>query len=311
MLQSADPDGVTMLGHRIVLRWKGASPPGPDWHARWRDLLAPWCNLTVPSPVACVFARGCDALPAVETAPVTFLVVGPHPQAPDAFVIIADPPPGAAPSEVRPAWNQDTLLRELERLAFTVAVARSPFSLIAHAGAVSRNGAALVLPALSGAGKTTLAYGLGARGWLPLCDDVCPFEEADGALVALGCPRCGHLNLRSEGVLRQAGIGLEGPVAGLNEYFRPTRWGQPAPVRAIVVPRFEAGVALTVETLTMAEGAAALYSATFPRERVSHRDEWAACVRLGAQAPAFRLTYGSLDSALAGIDTITQAIHIG
>ena len=40
-----------------------------------------------------------------------------------------------------------------------------------HAGAVQRNGAALLLPGDAGRGKSTLSAGLAARGFEMLCDD--------------------------------------------------------------------------------------------------------------------------------------------
>lgn len=208
------------------------------------------------------------------------------------------------------AHGEDALLREVERLAFEAAVTFSDLSLIVHAGTVSRNGGALILPATSGAGKTTLTYGLALRGWLPLNDDICPMREESRAFVALGCPRCGHLSVGSELRVRGGGIDLEGPVADVSCYFRPVRWGEPAPVRAIITPRYQAGAEVSIAALTQAEGAAALYGSTFRRERVSRHDEWAAALRLGSRVPAFSLTYGSLDSALAGMDTITEALHI-
>jgi len=52
-----------------------------------------------------------------------------------------------------------------------VATARSGGLCVVHAGALSRNGSALLLPGDAGYGKSTLSAGLAARGFEMLCDD--------------------------------------------------------------------------------------------------------------------------------------------
>ncbi|HEX6800287.1 MAG TPA: hypothetical protein VF116_21420 [Ktedonobacterales bacterium] len=281
-----------ILDHLIALRINAPLQDETAWMQRWLELTVYGCTAGDKSQ-----------------ADATTLVVRPSKYT-GAFTVREEYPAGQATARSQTyARDEDELLRKVEWLAYDAAVGRAAFPFIIHAGAVSRDGVAMVFPAASGAGKTTLTFGLAARGWLPLCDDICPLDErADGTFVAVGCPRCGHLNLHSEGILRRAGVELDGPVAGLSGYYRPMHWGQPAPVRAIVVPHHQEGAALCVEALTQAEGAAALYGATFRRERISRRDEWAAARRLAVQVPAFRLTYGSLDSALAGVDTITTTV---
>lgn len=299
MTSPSASERVTIFGHEITMRWQGPPSAETPWRASMRQLLEPWA--------------GDSSGRAVRTSPcdVTTITLQPHPTRLRAFLVTAHPSPGANQREPAEARDEYALVREVERLAFEVAIARSSYPLIAHAGAVSRDGAALLFPATSAAGKTTLTYSLALRGWLPLTDDICPLREEDGAFTVVGCSRAGHLDLGTEHLLREAGIQLEGPVAGLDGYFRPARWGESAPVRAIITPRYQADANLTIEALTMAEGAGALYSATFQRERVSHHDEWLAALRLGRQVPSYRVTYGSLDSALAGIDTISTALGLG
>src|SRR5487761_1994156 len=293
-----------LLGHRGSVRIDQAQVSEAEWSARWISLLAPWLAPERNSEAAFLATAGADA-PDVPEAHTLFTV---HPQVGERpFTITEHYPPGTAlPGLPAYANSMNALLHVVERLVFESAIARSAYPLIVHAGAVSRNGAALVFPALSDAGKTTLTYSLALRGWLPICDDICPVSEGESGFVAVGCPRCGHVSIGSELLLRKAGVELEGPVAQLNRYFRPLHWGKPAPVRALVVPHYREGATLAIEALSQAEGAAALYGATFQRERISRHDEWTAAVRLGRLAPAFSLTYGTIDSALAGIDTITR-----
>jgi hypothetical protein len=310
MPQRAAGECAPLLTHLVVLRPEVAPRHELSWYARWRNLLAPWLDpARVPSAARLVVDAA--AIPPRLPLPLgpTHLIVQELSTQPCGFQVTEEYLSGATVREPSLVASEDALLREAEWLAFRAATARSVYPLVLHAGAVSRDGLALVFPAVSSAGKTTLTYGLEPCGWLPLCDDICPLQErADGTFVAVGCPRCGHLSPRSEALLCAAGVDLEGPVAGLQGYFRPTQWGAPASVRAIVVPRFQEGAALCVEALTQAEGAVALYGATFQRERVSRHAEWVAALRLATRVPAVSLTYGSLDSALAGIDTITHAL---
>lgn len=297
-----------LLGHRVSVRIDQAQVDEAEWTARWTALLAPWLAPERNAAAALLASAGADA-PDVPEAHTLFTVhpwVGERP-----FTITEEYPPGTEiPGLPAYANSMNALLRVVERLVFESAIARSAHPLIVHAGAVSRNGATLVFPAVQDAGKTTLTFSLALRGWLPLCDDICPFAEDESGFVAVGCPRCGHVSIGSELLLRKAGVELEGPVGRLNRYYRPLHWGQPAPVRALIVPHYQEGAALAIEALTQAEGAAALYGATFRRERVSRHDEWAAAARVGRQTPAFSLTYGSIDSALAGIDTITRSCNL-
>ncbi|MDE3230408.1 MAG: hypothetical protein KGO05_11040 [Chloroflexota bacterium] len=301
------PATPNLLGHRVSVRIDQAGVNGAEWSAQWTALLAPWLAPERNPEAALLAAAGAEEpdSPQARTVLTVHPWVGERP-----FTISQQHPPGTEiPGLPDYANTTAALLRVAERLTFESAIARASFPLIVHAGAVSRNGATLVFPAVSSAGKTTLTLSLAKSGWLPLCDDICPFTEADGQFIAVGCPRCGHVSIRSELLLRGLGVELEGPVAQLSRYFRPARWGAPAPVRAIIAPRYREGAPLKIEALTQAEGAAALFGATFQRERVSRHDEWAASARLARLAPAFALTYGSLDSGMAGVDTIANAIQ--
>ena len=136
-----------------------------------------------------------------------------------------------------PMRTEDEVAQVVEWLAYSAAVRHSDLPLILHSGAVARNGVAVLLPNASGAGKTTLTLALAARGWLPLTDDICPLVARGGELMATGCRRCCHLSSPSLAVLQSYGIALEGPLGGLSLYYRPKVWGEPAPVRGIVIPQ--------------------------------------------------------------------------
>jgi hypothetical protein len=200
--------------------------------------------------------------------------------------------------------DEEHIARILEWRAYSEAVRHSDMPLVLHAGAVARHGGAVLLPNLSGSGKTTLTLALDSRGWLPLTDDVCPLGERDGELVAIGCQRCCHVSESSMAALRAEGIDLEGPVGGMEGYYRPRRWGEPAPVQAIVIPRYSAHVATTLAPITQAECLARLANVTFEQEAAPTREKRRTAARLAARVPAFTLTYSALGEALDAFETL-------
>ncbi len=196
--------------------------------------------------------------------------------------------------------------RQVEWGLFAAAVYDAPLPLCLHAGAVARDGGVLLLPAESGAGKTTLTLALAARGWLPLTDDLCPLDERDGAMVALPCPRCCHVSHASQAALAARGVALDGPVGGVAEYYRPLAWGQSAPLRWIVAPRYEAGAPLAIEPLSQAATAALILHGSFTHAGRGGRDQWPAALAIGREVRGYRLTYSDLAAAFDAIDAIAR-----
>jgi hypothetical protein len=208
-------------------------------------------------------------------------------------------------------YHEDALLRDVEWRLYAGCAAESPARLIIHTGAVARDGMALLLPGVSGAGKTTLTYALAARGWQTLTDDLLALDtspdDPDGELLALPSERCGHVSLRTLEMLAEVGVALEGPVAGLVGYHRPYEWGEATPVRFVIAPQYQAGAACAVTPLTQAETAALLMKASFAQRRVDYHQQWQAAVRVAAQTHGWRLTYGRLSDAFDAIDQLTAA----
>lgn len=207
-----------------------------------------------------------------------------------------------------PLHTEEQAARFLEWLAYSVAVRHAELPLTLHSGAVVRNGVAVLLPNVSGAGKTTLTLALAARGWLPLTDDVCPLVECDGELVAIGCRRCCHLSEASLAILQAEGIALEGPVAGLSDFYRPQDWAEPAPVRGIVIPRYIAGSPTLFAPITQAECLGQLTGMTFAQDTIPAHERRRTAARLAARALGFTLTYSALDEALDIFETLEARI---
>jgi hypothetical protein len=216
------------------------------------------------------------------------------------------------PGEQPFSWrHEDALVQELEWRLFAASAAESPAPLMIHAGAVARNGVALLLPGVSGAGKTTLTYALAARGWRTLTDDLLATSGApgspDGELLALPCERCGHVSPQTQNLLTELGVSLEGPVGGLVRYFRPRMWAEAAPARFVIAPQYQAGAASAATPMTQAETAALLMQASFSQGRVRYHQQWQAAVRMAAQTRGWRLMYSSLNDAFDMIEQLTAA----
>ena len=194
--------------------------------------------------------------------------------------------------------TEEQVAQFLEWQVYTVAIRHADAPLTLHAGAVARRGAAVLLPNVSGAGKTTLTLALAARGWLPLTDDVCPIVEEDGELVAVGCRRSCHLRMPSPELLASLGVAVEGPLGGLSYYYRPRRWGRPAPVKAILFPRYSQDAPTTLLPLNQAECLGQLATLNFKEVPVPAYERRLTAARLAGRVPAYRLTYSSLDEAL-------------
>jgi hypothetical protein len=198
----------------------------------------------------------------------------------------------------QPLSDDEQLVPHLEWLAYSAAIYHADVSLLLHAGAVVRDGIALLLPNASGAGKTTLTLALATRGWLPLTDDVCPLIEQDGELVATGSRRCCHLRLPSQDLLRTMGVPVEGPLGGVSYCYRPERWGEPAAVRGIVIPRYRDDVPTSLTPITQAECMARLAALSFDQGSRTRYEQRLSAARLAARVPAFELTYTSVALAL-------------
>jgi hypothetical protein len=175
----------------------------------------------------------------------------------------------------------------------------------------ARDGMALLLPGVSGAGKTTLTYALAEHSWRTLTDDLLALDTApadpDGELLAQPCARCGHVSPRTLELLAEVGVSLEGPVAGLVEYYRPHIWGDAAPVRYVIAPQCQRDAACALTPLAQAEVAALLMKASFFQRRVDFHQQWQAAIQTAAQTRGWRLSYGSLRDALDGIDQLTTS----
>lgn len=179
--------------------------------------------------------------------------------------------------------------------------------LVMHAAVVADGDRALMLPGSPGAGKSTLCASMVfSEQWRLLSDELAILDPASGALVAHPRP----VNLKNESIDIVAGF------AGttLGPAVRDTRKGtvahaacpetstlsadQPATVRWVVFPRFEAGGEPHFEEITRAEAFALISEQSFNRERMGRVGFDALCELL-AGARCYEATYGSTADGIA------------
>lgn len=174
-----------------------------------------------------------------------------------------------------------------------------------HGGASALGDRAVLLPAAAGSGKSTLCAWLAARGFTPLGDDLIALAAPDGKVVPWPVP----ITLKQGSWAPLAGIWPDLaalPVESVLDRavrFLPTgddAWtAAPAPVAAIVFPRFKAGAPAA---LTALAPFAALERLLSDRVWLGHppsRDGVAAFLDWLRPLPCYALDYGELAAAEA------------
>jgi len=184
--------------------------------------------------------------------------------------------------------------------------------LLLHAGAVERDGFALVLPAMPGSGKSTLTAALSQRGWRLLSDEFGAYDPSVGMFQAVLKP----IALKNESI---AAVRRFAPGAVIGPEFPKTRKGTVAHVApnsdavmrcsecarpgAIVLPRWEAGASSRLEPLTQSSVFPALAFNAFNYSLLGG-DGFRSVVRLVRQCLSWQLVYGDLEEALGALESI-------
>jgi len=214
---------------------------------------------------------------------------------------------GARPFEPFPA---DTALPLFEWGVNWMIGTRLHHRLLLHAGAVARNDLAILMPAVPGAGKSTLTSALASRGWRLLSDEFAAIETDTGQVWPLIKPP----------VLKNESIGVFGrfaPQVSLGRVYPATRKGdvahvaplpdavqarhRPARPVAIVLPYWQADAPAVLQPISPAMACSALAFNAF-NYRISGESGFRAVARLARDASTWQLTYGQLEDAVSCLD---------
>jgi Coenzyme PQQ synthesis protein D (PqqD) len=184
---------------------------------------------------------------------------------------------------------------------------------ILHASAVGVDGRCVVLCGERGAGKSTLAASLVAAGAAFVTDDYAPLEQASWCVwpvpFAPGIKRGSWRTLRgrypdlyARPVHKLAGLQIR--YLDLDR-ARVAPLDRGLPVAALVFPRYEAGAPLRQRRISPAEALANLCHA---RSLLDRQPEiLAETLRWIESVPAYRLSYGDLDGAIARVWSLLGA----
>jgi len=223
-----------------------------------------------------------------HAVPTEHIRIVPHAEAPGWSVELGG-------QEVMSTSDPDRLLTYLDWLAVAQALEATSDVAVFHAAALVRDGVVVLLPAKSGAGKTTLTLGLMQRGWEPLTDDIVIVDRA--TLQVSAFPRCFHVDDATKALLIDPSL-IEWP-AQLAGYARPSRWAEGAyrPHTIVVVERCVTCPS-SRSPILQAEAAGALVASAI-RNRLPKTEVVRIAAGLVAGARSFvRLRNGHLDGAL-------------
>jgi HprK-related kinase A len=179
--------------------------------------------------------------------------------------------------------------------------------LVIHAAVVEKEGAAVILPAPPGSGKSTLCAALVARGWRLLSDELTLVRLNDGRIDPV--PRPVSLKNASIDVIRAWApeAQISPPVAdtlkGTVAHMRPpgdsvTRAMEPAAPAWIVFPKWRAGAAAELVPVPQARAHLRLAENAFNYSLLGAAGFGAAAGLVDATR-TFDFSYGALDDAMA------------
>jgi HprK-related kinase A len=188
--------------------------------------------------------------------------------------------------------------------------------LMIHAAVVERNGRALLLPAPPGSGKSTLCAALVARGWRLLSDELALIDRNSGRLVPVPRP----ISLKNDSIAAIAGfwhdasIGppihdtVKGTVAHATPPLSSVRASHTMADPAwIVLPRYRAGAAMTLTSLSRAAAFMKLVESAF-NYSILGREAFSMLAAVVERCACFDFTYdGDLGAAVAKFDDLADA----
>jgi len=201
----------------------------------------------------------------------------------------------------------DATLAHLHFEAVEASYRTMPTLAVIHGAAVMAPVGAVLLVGQAGAGKSTLAAALAARGFRYLADDVCPID-ARGRLVPVPssqCVKAGSWAVLDHDYPVLAQLAVRERLGHKVKYLppvvsTPTDWSRPYSIAAVVFSRYGETSKSSMAPLSNAQKVAALATSGSLRGNVDAAalDQWIDAV------PAYRLTYATSDEAAAMLATL-------
>jgi HprK-related kinase A len=187
--------------------------------------------------------------------------------------------------------------------------------LMIHAGIVEKHGAAFILPAPPGSGKSTLTAGLISRGWRLLSDELALIDPSSGLVFPIARPVA--LKNESIDVIRNFIPGaIIGPVAwhktkGTIAHLKPPadsveRFNEPALPQCVIFPKFQAGSAALLNRYPKPNTLLRLADSAFNYTQHGVRG-FEVLSTLIDRCDCYEFTFGRLDEATALVDSLVSS----
>jgi hypothetical protein len=175
-----------------------------------------------------------------------------------------------------------------------------------HASAASRAGQLVVMPAMSGSGKSTTVAALVRAGWDYFTDELVLLDHR--TLTVSAYPKPIALNTGSWPLFPEATGGLRSeesclvPASALGGVV-----AKPGPVTLVVCPQYTKGAATRLEPLSPADVTMLIAQSTFVFN-LNGAANLRATAAVARTAPGYRLIIGDLDDAVAAIDELANGL---
>ncbi|MGD9502258.1 MAG: glycosyltransferase [Methyloceanibacter sp.] len=209
----------------------------------------------------------------------------------------------AAPAELSrvalPIWLAEEITQAL--------IANQKEAIALHAAAVAWNGSAIVLPAASGAGKSSLAAWLADKGYVYLSDEIALLK---GASEIVGLTRGVFVKSGAVEAIQSLPMCKRVPLVKFGEqlvFVPPSAANQERarPCRMLVFPQYRAGAPLKIEVLTPAEAGFRLVACNLNARNFADGG-FAELTRLARLVPAIGVEYGDFAQLEDGFDALLR-----
>ena len=211
--------------------------------------------------------------------------------------------PGLVPKQ-NSAWG---LLSELGGLMVDRAVQEASGVMIIHAAAVARADVTLVMPGLTGMGKSTLTLELLQRGWSYMSDDIVPVDVSTGCALPFPKPISIKDPSRWEALSKRwHGLHAALPFPA-SEFLLPARAfdvvTDPRRPLYVAAPCFRISGKRSMDRLTTAEAVAAVGPSVYRLEK--HLTLLASICR---ELEAVQLSYDSTEEAMEYLSHLMEGV---